>query len=84
MGKLSIVVAVFGTLLVGCSTIVVNIGDKAIEQYCSKKGQTNAVLRSESVGTNFVVKTEAQATLIVNINMNATKDVSPDSKLSLK
>ena len=71
----------FVVVTVGCSTINVNIGDEAIRR--ASKCSTNAVVSATNVCTNGSETVVGSASILVNINMNAAKDIKPDSNLSL-
>lgn len=79
-GKL-ISVALFVALAAGCSSITVNIGDRAIE--AAAASGTNAVASAECRMTNSVQRASGSASILVQIHMNSAKDIKPDSTLSL-
>jgi hypothetical protein len=74
-------IALAAVVAAGCSTITVNIGDRAIE--AASAAGTNAVASAQCRTTNSVQRTSGAATILVQVNMNAAKDIKPDSTLSL-
>jgi hypothetical protein len=74
--------SLFSGLLAGCSTITVNLGDESIRQAAGCG--TNAVSEAScDLGTNGTQRAAGSASILIQINMNAQKDIKPDSTLTL-
>ena len=77
----SMMLAVVVFALCGCSTVIVNVGDKAIE--AANGCTTNAVVSESFTGTNSTSVVNGSASILITVNMNAAKDISPNTTIPL-